>query len=175
MTTQGIYNLAGEALIDKSGDPYMPEDVFTLLVNNAIGVLCTKWYEDFQKTQDLSDKAAPLVNPFTLTGVTQIIPATDLPGYWHILPMQGLSVYSCNGISKSEWRPITPVKFKEWATIDSDPFNKPSERNIYYAESKNLISQTGPDGHSYTSLVNINKAKNNGIEFTARTIINSIT
>lgn len=139
LTYAQMYSLTSESLLDKGGDPYMPPETFDELANNAFGIYFGQIYDVFQKTQEISDKAAPIVINFTKTAVTQIVPSTGLTNYWHILPMEGLSVYSCNGVSKSEWRPIVPIKFKESVGISSDPFNKPSERNIYYTESSNLI------------------------------------
>jgi vitamin B12 transporter len=46
---------------------------------------------------------------------------------------------------------------------------------IFNRESKDLLSQTGPLFNGFNTWENINKAKNDGIEFSAKTIINSIT
>jgi hypothetical protein len=139
LTFAQMYNLTSQSLMDKGGDPYMPSETFDELANNATNIYCGKLYDEFQKTQEISDKLSPLVISFTKTAITQIVPSTGFTNYWHLLPMEGLSVYDCGGVTKSEWRPIVPLKFKQSRGISSDPFNKPSERNIYYTESADLI------------------------------------
>lgn len=139
LTFEQMYNLTSQSLMDKGGDPYMPPQTFDELANNATNIFCGKLYDEFQKTQEVNDRLSPLVTNFSKTSITQIVPSSGLPNYWRLLPMEGLSVYDCKGVTKSDWRPITPLKFKESRGITSDPFNKPSERNIYYTESNDLI------------------------------------
>jgi len=144
MTYGGMYSLF-TTLIDKSGSPYLPESEFDEIANDRKNVLMSSLIIDYQKTQSLSDKISPLVTNFTLSNVKQIVPSTDLTSYWHLGSMEGLSVYKCGTKTKQEWYPI--VALEGMSVISSDPFNKASERNLYYVESNDLLALLPSTGY----------------------------
>ena len=137
MTYGEMYSLFN-TLLDKGGYPYLAEVNFDMLANERQNVLMNSLIMDYQKTQVLSDKISPLVTNFSLTNKTQIIPSTDLSGYWHLGSMEGYSQYMCGSKLKKEYYPIVPLE--GMSVVTNDPFNRPSERNLYYVESNDLLA-----------------------------------